>query len=106
MEYRTYPLEEHTTRVACGDPQALAYEWLHAYAKNVSQMAEASGYTPITLDELLSTAASRESDWGAAIIRGGVFEGFTVDDTFWEKFEILTGKKVPDFNRSIFSCAC
>lgn len=106
MEYRTYPLEEHATRVACGDPQALAYEWLHAYTKNVSQMAEARGYAPITFDELMRTAASAESGWGEVIIRGGVFEGFNVDDTFWEKFQILSGKKIPEVNRYIFSCSC
>jgi hypothetical protein len=45
---------------------------------------------------------------GGDYIRGGAnLEGEYVPNTFWEMFEIVTGRTVPDSDRnSFFSCSC
>ncbi len=39
--------------------------------------------------------------------RGGAFEGFSVDPTFWDKLAIIKEIEIPDESRnSFFSCSC
>ncbi|MFP3670131.1 hypothetical protein SB717_34130, partial [Priestia sp. SIMBA_032] len=83
-----YPIEEHDARRMCGDPQALAYEWIKGYAANLSARAEDDTYNRrggITAEELIETAMTHlptEDDsnrWGDYLIRGGTFEGESTD---------------------------
>jgi len=115
----SYPVAEHMARVACADPIALAYEWIAAYAENLTDRVQSYcsdygsdyGNEPVTVDDLIYTAQSHlnpESRWGGEYItRGGTFEGEGVDPTFWDKFAILKGMEIPDEKRaSFFSCSC
>jgi hypothetical protein len=108
-------MEEHDARRMCGDPRALAYEWIKAYAENLSDRAEGNGYNsaPITVEELIQTAISHLPDeegnsrWGDYITRGGTFEGESTDPVFWEKLAILKDIEIPNDKRSnFFSCSC
>lgn len=106
--YADYPESEHQVRVACGDPVALAYEWISAYAKNLSGDSE---YETVTVEELIDTAMTHvdtNDRWGGDYIsRGGLLEGVYVDDTFWDKLAILKGIEIPESNRNnFFSCSC
>ncbi|QEM41138.1 hypothetical protein HYP85_gp041 [Pseudomonas phage Zuri] len=111
-----YPVEEHKGRVMCGDPVAIAYEWIMAYAKNLTdQVSDAyDGHGgEITVDELMEVADSHQPDengnngWGDYISRGGTFEGESVDPMFWEKYAIVRGKHIDDVDQSsFFSCSC
>lgn len=41
------------------------------------------------------------------LCEGGRWESFHLDDSFWDAFEVFTGRKVPDDDRgSFFSCSC
>lgn len=113
MSWRgSYPEEEHDVRLLIGDPAAEAYEWLKAYALNISDMVDSdSDYgdtSGISLEELLETAESHAGDaWGDYIVRGGTFEGFSVDPTFWDKLSTFKGEEIPRNDRNnFFSCSC
>ena len=48
-----------------------------------------------------------DGGWGDYIVRGGSFEGVSLDMTFWDKYEILFEKKIPYKDRTSFlSCSC
>jgi hypothetical protein len=114
MSHLPYPEDEHEARVICGDPQALAYEWIKAYAKNLSDQCADEEYSSseVTVDELLDTADSHQpesnSRWGGDYItRGGAFEGQGVEPMFWEKYAVLKGKSLDEVEEShFFSCSC
>ena len=99
-------------KVLCllGDPQALAYTWIEAYAENLSDQASGDTYNDaaISVDELLETSLSHLGEgWGDYIVRGGSFEGESVDPTFWDKLSILLGVPIPSNKRSsLLSCSC
>lgn len=103
-----YPLEQHKARLICGDPVAEAYEWISAYAKNLTEMCDEGD--EVTVDELLECADSQQegSRWGGDYIsRGGAFEGYQVEDMFWKKYAIFRGKELENLNQySFFSCSC
>lgn len=107
-----YPAEEHQARLMCGDPVALAYEWLKGYAENLNSQMETSSYgedyAPITVEELIETGMSHVGDgWGDYISRGGSFEGVSLDMTFWDKLSIFKQIEIPQDNRNSFlSCSC
>lgn len=111
-----YPIEEHDVRVACLDPVALAYEWITQYAKNLTDQVndahDARG-GPVTVDDLLDIADSHQPEndstgWGGDyLVRGGTFEGESIDPTFWAKYAILRGKQLEDVEQAhFFSCSC
>ena len=108
----TYDTTNHQANLLLLLPQAVAYEWILRYLDNLNNMIDPDsdyGRTdPITLDELLETAESHlGGSWDGYIIRGGTFEGYSLDMTFWDKYEILFEKEVPSSERtSFFSCSC
>lgn len=111
QDHLPYPVEEHGPRLMCGDPVAQAYEWIRAYARNLSdQVASASDSYggDVTVDELMETADSHQGEgWGDYIGRGGTFEGEDVDPTFWEKYAIVRGKPLDEVEQnSLFTCSC
>jgi len=107
-----YPPEEHEVRVICGDPKALAYEWIKAYALNLSDpVDDEDGYGSVTAEELIETAMSnvnaRPGAWGNFLSKGGLFEGTGVEPMFWDKLAILFDIDIPESKRdNFFSCSC
>lgn len=111
-----YPPEEHGARLKEGCVIAQAYEWISAYALNLTQDvqdshdAEDSEWTgrPVTVEDLMDAADSHQGEgWGDYIVRGGTFEGFYMDPTFWTKYAILREKELDDVKQNqFFSCSC
>lgn len=106
MDHRDYPEDQHQVRLMAGDPMAQAYEWIKAYAENLTDRAEDE---VVTMDELIETAMTHvdtSSRWGGDYIsRGGAFEGFSTDPTFWDKLAILKNIEIPTEKRNnFFSC--
>lgn len=105
-EFLDFPLEELSARIAVGDPKAEAYAWLHAYAEQLVPPDAIDDYDnpvePVTVDELYNAFTD---DW--YVSRGGLFEGESIDPTFFDKVSILTGQEIPAKNRNnFFSCSC
>lgn len=103
--------EVQSVRRMVGDPLMLAYAWIEAYVENVNNMLNRDEDNPISVDELIETAFSHiESNhsWGGDyIVRGGTFEGYQMDPTFWDKLAILKQIEIPqDRRQDFFSCAC
>lgn len=109
-----YPPEEHDARLKEGCVIAQAYEWIAAYALNLTQDVEDGNRhrdyecSPVTVDDLMDAADSHQGEgWGDYIVRGGTFEGEYVDPTFWTKYAILREKELDDVKQdSFFSCSC
>lgn len=116
QDHLPYDIEEHKGRLMCGDPVAIAYEWIRAYAQNLTDQVNnaCDGWGgDVTVDDLMSAADAHQPDedgnngWGEYITRGGTFEGKGVDPTFWEKYAIVRGKNIDDVEQSsFFSCSC
>lgn len=102
----TYDTEHHKAKLLLLDPQAVAYEWIIHYVENLNDMVDHG--SSITLEELLETADShRGGSWGDYIVRGGAFEGYSLDMTFWDMYSTLLGEEIPQEDRnSFFSCSC
>lgn len=116
MRHHPYPDETPDlikARMICGDPAALGYAWIEAYNENLNNMLQGHReddyeHYGITVDELIDTALTHVEDgWSDYIVRGGVFEGFSMDPTFWDKLAALKGIDIPSDKRgTIFSCSC
>lgn len=106
--YGCYPQEEHTARVMVGDKPALAWEWIKAYAANLTDQCNGEGRDEVTPEELIETANShQDGSWGDYITRGGAFEGESVESTFWDKYAEFTGRDRDSIEEnSFFSCSC
>lgn len=110
----TYDLDLHQAALILGDPVAQAYEWLKAYAENLSEQCKDDDYyrgsnSVITVKELLTIADSHQEEgaWGDYLSRGGAFESQAVDSTFWKYYAIF--KEIPQEEvneQSFFSCSC
>lgn len=97
-----------------------AYAWIENYADSLSGEYDDHYYT-ITAGELIETAATHlpdengnERGWGGEyIVKGGLLEGVSTRVEFWDKFEVLTGKRPGNGSTdrwmnspSFFSCGC
>ena len=106
----------HNALLMMGDSKALAYQWITEYAKNISpgepEDDDPDYYRdvrPVTAEEMIDAAASQQGEqWGGDYIcRGGEYEGFRVDGTFWDKFAIVMGIERNDVEESnFFTCSC
>lgn len=107
-----YDLSSHKGRLLLGDPVADAYEWLQAYALNLTDRCKDDCYggdREVTLKELLEIADSHqgENQWGDYLTRGGTFESESVDPTFWVKYAAFYEIPSEEVNEnSFFSCSC
>lgn len=117
VEDLDYDMGEHEVRLMVQDPKALAYEWIKAYVDNLNDRIDIDNdghdddwgpAEPITIQEVIQVASSHlEDGWGDYINRGGTFEGFYTEDTFWDKLAILKGIEIPTEKRNnFFSCSC
>jgi len=53
------------------------------------------------------TGARAYLDHGDYLCLGGLLEGETVPDEFWDRYEVITCAQIPDRNRgSFFTCSC
>lgn len=69
----------------------------------IAALADEAG---LSYDELMD-GAQGFVDSGEYMSQGGRWEGVYAGDDFWDAFEQVTGKKVPEDNRGgIFSCSC
>lgn len=113
-QLKDYDLSLHNAALILGDPVAQAYEWLKAYAENLSDRCKDDDYregsnSPISVEELIGIADSHqeEGSWGDYLVRGGAFEGDSPDPTFWKYYAIF--KEIPQEEvneQSFFSCSC
>ena len=111
---KDYDLSLHQAALILGDPVAQAFEWIRAYAQNLTEKCKGDDYyhgsdSEITVEELMSIADSRqvEGAWGDYLSRGGAFEGESLDPTFWKYYAIF--KEIPQEEvneQSFFSCSC
>lgn len=108
-----YDMSLHQEYLMVGHPQAQAYEWLKAYALNLSDQCSNEEYSnrEVTVEELLETADSHQNDasgWGGDyIVRGGAFEGMSMDPMFWEKYAIFRDIPLDQVEEAhFFSCSC
>lgn len=114
MSREKYPFDEneHKARLLIGDPQAEAYAWIEAYAKQITKSAreddEYGSDADYSADDLIDIALSHSNGgWGDYICHGGVFEGASVDPLFWDKLAIALDREVADEDRQgFFSCSC
>lgn len=100
---------EQKARLLVNEPQAVAWAWLHAYLENLNNRIGNYDGDGITFDELMTTADSHQGGaWGEYIVRGGVFEGFSTDISFWDhyrNFRCVPSEETVD-EASFFSCSC
>lgn len=106
-----YDLSLHQAALILGDPVAQAFEWIRAYAENLTSQAKGDSYGgdyPVTVSDLMEAADSHQGDgWGDYIVRGGTFEGESIDPTFWEKYAIFREIPLEDVSQSsLLSCSC
>jgi hypothetical protein len=104
-----------------GSIQGLRHEWTHpAFGTAVAAKMETellhgesrraleaeADSAGIGYDELME-AASNYLDNGEYLSDGGRWEGHSVGRDFWDHFEKMTGRRVPNDERGdFFSCSC
>jgi hypothetical protein len=108
-----YPEQEHVLRVVIYDEQALAYSWIEAYAANLSDAPDDPYFEGfVTAEELIDTAldnidCTKYYHHHEYITKGGLLEGVSVEDMFWDKLAIFQGIEIPENKRdNFFSCSC
>jgi hypothetical protein len=71
--------------------------------KWVSEFAEHIG----TDYDSLMNAAKEYLDDGSYFVQGGTFEGYSIPEEFWEKYELITREVISENDRGSFlSCSC
>lgn len=74
-----------------------AKQWVEAYAPTIH---EELNY------ETLMAGARDYLKYGDYLMDGGKYEGCSVNDEFWERFEIIEGPVSNEKKGSFFSCSC
>jgi hypothetical protein len=107
--FTSFQYEEQVAKVCA------AVCWIDNYAESLSGSDYDDGYAEVSYYELMRYADSwvdPESKWGGDYLtKGGLLEGVSTDPVFWDKYEIITGKRPTGENEydrspSFFSCAC
>jgi hypothetical protein len=107
-----YPEDQHQARLVCGDPKACAWEWIRSYAENLSSSDDPDDYrheygNNVTADELIETGLEALGQNYAYLSKGPLFDGVSLDPTFWDKLAILKDLDIPHEKRNnFFSCSC
>ncbi len=97
-------------------PEELAYKWVVEYAASLSgEPGEDDNYgydNQVTAEELIEYGwdfyeSNRNGTWGDYLNKGGLLEGVSVADEFWDKLAILKGVAIePEHRGSFFTCSC
>jgi hypothetical protein len=99
----THPAFEEEDRLKSMEPTFFklqgsveAERWIADFADNIG-----SNYS-----ELMEGAEDYLKN-GDYLVRGGTFEGYSIPDEFWDKFELIKRKRVEEDDRGSFlSCSC
>jgi len=99
----THPEFEKEAALQTMEPTFLKLKGAIAEEKWVSDFADGIGsnYTEIMdgADDYLAS--------GDYLVRGGTFEGYSIPDEFWDKYEIIKRKRIEEADRGSFiSCSC
>lgn len=109
------PEDDVIPELVAQTPEEAAYQWIREYAESLSdEDDEDYGDQTITAEELINTgwgnyedAKAGGSSWGDYISKGGLLEGVSVSDEFWDKLGILKGVSIESEHRNnFFSCSC
>lgn len=95
-------------------PEESAYNWIRNYADELSTNPDDEYGGVVTAEELIDmgwsnyeTGKAGGSSWGDYLNKGGLFEGVSVADEFWEQLGILKGVSIESEHRNnFFTCAC
>lgn len=90
-------------------PEQEAYKWIVGYAESLSD--DDPEYT-VTAEELIEYGcgfyhSNLHGTWGDYLCKGGLLEGVSVSDEFWDKLGILKGVHIDsEYRGSFFTCSC
>jgi len=99
----THPVFEEEEVLQSVEPTFFKLKGAVAEEKWVSDYADSIGSTYHELME----AADTYLQTGDYLCRGGDFEGYSIPDEFWDKYEAITRKRVEDAERGSFlTCSC
>jgi hypothetical protein len=99
----THPEFEKESELAGMEPTFFKLKGAVAEEKWISDFAEGIGSD---YNEIME-AADAYLQSGDYLCRGGDFEGYTIPDEFWDKYEIIKRKKVQGGERGTFlTCSC
>lgn len=101
-----------------GTVYGMRHHWLHPVFQEEAEQSEEkkemarlviarwADEAGLDFDEIVA-AANDYLDTSDYLIEGSRWDGFYIDDSFWDAFEVFTGRKVPSDDRgSFFSCSC
>lgn len=107
------PGDDIVPELVAETPEGLAYKWIAEYAESLSGgYDEDYGDQTITADELISygeafSDSQKKGGWGDYLVKGGLLEGVSVSDEFWDNLAVLKGTTIVDEHRgNFFSCSC
>jgi hypothetical protein len=101
-EHPDFPASGETGAASAQPAMSASEQWVRNFADSVS----------LHYDVLMGGAAdwvrSKEAGgWGDYLCFGGLLEGESVPDEFWNHYEAVTGQKVEEDHRgSFFTCSC
>lgn len=96
-----------------GSIKSLKHEWTHedfsiqtAKTESEKWMISYAAELGMTMDRLIEAGESF-LDSGEYLSDGGRYEGMSIPEEFWDHFQNITGRGVPQDRRdSFFSCSC
>lgn len=108
------PEDDSVPELVAQTPEELAYRWIVEYAESLSTDEDDEYGGVVTAEELIETGwgnyeqeKAGGSSWGDYISKGGLLEGVSVSDEFWDKLGILKGVSIDDqYRNNFFSCSC
>ena len=99
----THSAFEKEEALASMEPTFMKLKGNPAEEKWITDFAEGIGST---YGEIMQGADDYLSS-GDYLVRGGTFEGYSIPDEFWDKYEIIKRTKIKDDDRGTFlSCSC
>ncbi len=108
------PEDNQVAELMAQTPEELAYAWIVEYAESLSsENGDDDEYGgTVTAEELIQYGwdfyeSNRKGSWGDYLNKGGLLEGVSVADEFWDKLAILKGVAIEQEHRgSFFTCSC
>jgi hypothetical protein len=77
-------------------------QWIRNFANNVSL------HYDVLMDGAAEWVLTHDGEWGGEYLCfGGLLEGVSVPDEFWDHYDAVTGNTTPEDKRgSFFTCSC